>query len=591
MPANSLFSRAAIVIACALSCGTGALAQQTPTPPVSNSSLDASLFYQLLLGEMTARGGEAGTAYQVILDAARKTRDESLFQRAVEIALQARSGEDALAAAQAWRKSLPDSLDAVRFQVQLLIALNRQADSVEPIRTLVRLTPMPDRQATIATLPRLFMHAGGDKQKAAQLLDQALEPSLSIDENRAVALMAQGQGWFNAGDTARALDLDRQAHAQDKTAEAPALLALELMASTPAAESIVMSHLQAKPSSASIRLLYARVLASTQRYADALPQLEAVTRVPNSTAAAWLTLGALHIELKHPREANAVLTQFLAKLDSGAIATSVADEDDDDDPATPDQNRVQAYLLLSQSAEQLRDFKGAEAWLAKITNSTRQIDVQARRASLLAKQGKVKEARELIRRAPETGPEDVRSKLVTEAQLLRDVKQWAAANEVLAQANEKFPNDPDLLYEQSMMAEKLDRLDEMERLLRKVIELKPDHQHAYNALGYSLAERNIRLPEARDLIKKALILAPGEPFITDSLGWVEYRLGNRDEALKLLQQAYKSRPDVEIGTHLGEVLWVSGQRDEARRVLREARGRDSSNDVLKETLARLKVDL
>ena len=142
--------------------------------------------------------------------------------------------------------------------------------------------------------------------------------------------------------------------------------------------------------------------------------------------------------------------------------------------------------------------------------------------------------------------------------MLRDVKLWSDANAVLAQANQQFPDDVDLLYEQSMMAEKLNRLDEMERLLRKVIELKPDHHHAYNALGYSLAERNLRLPEAKQLIQKALELSPGEPFITDSLGWVEYRLGNRDEALRLLRGAYQSRPDPEIAAHLGEVLWVVG---------------------------------
>ena len=155
----------------------------------------------------------------------------------------------------------------------------------------------------------------------------------------------------------------------------------------------------------------------------------------------------------------------------------------------------------------------------------------------------------------------------------------------------KFQNDADLLYEQSMTAEKLNRMDDMERLLRRVIEIKPDHHHAYNALGYSLAERNQRLPEAKKLIQKALELSPGEPFITDSLGWVEYRLGNRDEALRLLRGAYKSRPDPEIAAHLGEVLWVNGQRDEARRVWGEGRKRDSANDVLLETLARLRVDL
>jgi Flp pilus assembly protein TadD len=162
---------------------------------------------------------------------------------------------------------------------------------------------------------------------------------------------------------------------------------------------------------------------------------------------------------------------------------------------------------------------------------------------------------------------------------------------VLGAAGQKYPDDADLLYEQAMMAEKVDRVDDMERLLRKVIELKPDNAHAHNALGYSLADRQQRLPEARQLIQRALELAPGDPFITDSLGWVEYRLGHRDEALRLLRGAYSSRPDPEIGAHLGEVLWSLGLRDEALRVWREAKGREPGNDVLLETLARLRVDL
>ena len=268
-----------------------------------------------------------------------------------------------------------------------------------------------------------------------------------------------------------------------------------------------------------------------------------------------------------------------------------AGADDDEALATPDAGITQAYLMLAQAAEQQSDFPAAERWLAKVDNPQRALEVQARRASLLARQGKLREARELIRQVPEKAPEDARAKLLAEAQILRDAKQWADALGVLAAANAKFPKDADLLYEQSMVAEKLDRMDEMERLLRQVIEIKPDYHHAYNALGYSLAERNLRLPEARTLIRKALELVPGEPFITDSLGWVEYRLGNREEAVRLLRQAYQSRPDTEIATHLGEVLWVSGQREEARRVLRDARTRDSSNDVLRETLARLQVDL
>jgi Flp pilus assembly protein TadD len=203
----------------------------------------------------------------------------------------------------------------------------------------------------------------------------------------------------------------------------------------------------------------------------------------------------------------------------------------------------------------------------------------------------VREARALIRALPERGAEDARAKLQAEAGVLREVKRWKDAHEVLTQALQRFGDDTGLLYETAMMAERLDRMTEMETLLRRVIALKPEDAHAHNALGYSLADRGQRLPEARQLIERALQLAPGDPFITDSLGWVEFRLGNKDEALRLLRQAYASRPDTEIGAHLGEVLWALGQRDEARRIWRESKGRDAANEVLRETLARLRVDI
>jgi tetratricopeptide (TPR) repeat protein len=595
MPSSFPFPRAALALACALALMHSAHAQTPPAAPVNNSALDGPLFYQLLRGELELRSGQVADGHQALLDAARRTRDESLFRRATEAALQQRAIELALQSAQAWRTTLPDSLEAARYQLQLLIVLNRPNDTVEPLRTLLRLTPANERSGAITALPRLFERSG-DKKQTAKRLEQILQPSLGAAETRVASQVAIGRAWLTAGDAVRALELAKTAHAQDPSAELPALLALELMATQPNAESIVQSHVQARPASNAIRMVYARVLSNAQRYADAVPQLEAITRGDNAPLNAWLTLGALQLELKHPREATAALQQYLqraATTPAAAPAPANAPDDDEDDNAasSPERGLTQAYLLLSQAAEQQRDYAGAESWLAKITDTQRALDVQTRRASLLAKQGKVKEARDLIRSVPDKGPDDARAKLLAEAQVLREAKLWDEANTVLAQANQKFPDDPDLLYEQSMMVEKLNRMDEMERLLRKVISLKPDHHHAYNALGYSLAERNLRLPEARDLIKKALDLAPGEPFITDSLGWVEYRMGNREEALRLLQQAYKSRPDVEIGAHLGEVLWVSGKRDEARRVLRDALNRDQANEVLKETLARLRVDL
>ena len=202
---------------------------------------------------------------------------------------------------------------------------------------------------------------------------------------------------------------------------------------------------------------------------------------------------------------------------------------------------------------------------------------------------KLDDARKLLRGLPEKTPEDARQKVMAEVQLLRDNKQYKSAYELVAEKAKSSENDHELLYDQAMLAEKLGRLDEMERLLRAIIAAKPDYQHAYNALGYSLAERKLRLPEARALILKALELAPNDPFITDSLGWVEFQSGNLPEALRILQGAFDSKPDAEIAAHLGEVLWVSGKREQALLVWREGVALNAESETLVETLKRLRV--
>jgi len=564
-----------------------------PLPEVDNSGLDAPLFYQLLLAELQLRSGDTAVGYQLMLDAARRSKDEAVFRRATDIALQARAGEQALASVVAWRDAIPGSQEALRYQVQMLIALNRTPQAEEPLSVLLRQTTRPALPGVLEAVPR-FLGRATDKAAAAQLTERTLKPYTEADDTKVAALVAIGRGWLVAGDTAKAAAFAARAGAADPKADAPAILALDLLPGVPEAEAIVKARLAVEPKpAAAIRLFYVRTLAASQRLADAAVQATLLTQSEPALAPPWLTLGALELELKHPKEATVALQTYVKLVEGGAaVGFGAAPADDDDDvPATASAALTQAWLLLAQAAEQQRDFAGAERWLARIDSPQRALEVQSRRASLLAKQGKIAEARALIRKVPEQTKADARAKYVAEAELLRDARQWGEAEKVLAQANKAFPDDTDLLYEQAMMAEKLDHMDDMERLLRRVIELKPTHHHAYNALGYSLAERKVRLPEARSLIKKALELSPGEPFITDSLGWVEYRLGNRDEAIRILRTAYTARPDAEIAAHLGEVLWSAGRTDEARTVWREGRMRDSSNDVLRETLARLRVDL
>lgn len=594
--------RAAMVLAMtltALSASVGAQDRVANEPaasaPVNNSQMDAQLFFQVLVGEMELNNGNPGAAYEWLLDAARRQGDDELYQRAVEIALQERAGEQALAAAKAWRTAHPKALGAVRYQAQILLALNRTDEAIEPLAAWLAAVPAMERPGLIASLPRLLQSLS-DRQRALGIARTLLSPYLANAATRTASRVALGRFHLLAGQPDLALTQAREAQAAEPTALGPALLAVDLASTLPAAESVVTQYLAGERPEPAFRLAYVRLLTQQQRYADAAVQLEKLIAEQPLLPEPWLTLGAIRLDLKQPKEAEQALQKFLALAQLAPTAPqdtgpAVAVDDDESNSESPKRDLTQAWLLLAQAAEQRGDAKASEAWLAKIDNPQRLLEVQVRRASLLARQGKVHEGRALITGVPERTGDDARAKLMAEAQLLREIQQWSEAAKVLLVASQKFPSDIDVVYEQAMVEEKLEHWDAMERLLRRVISLKPDHPHAHNALGYSFADRGVRLPEALELIQQALKLAPGDPFITDSLGWVEFRMGNRESAISLLRQAWNARPDTEIAAHLGEVLWAAGQHEEARRVWLDARRRDAVNEVLRETLTRLKVAL
>jgi tetratricopeptide (TPR) repeat protein len=568
-----------VVLVCALHAQAQA-PESKPSAPLT-SALDSELFYQLLLGELNAHDGEPGTAYSLLLDAARKTNDGRLFQRAVDIALQSRSGESALSAARAWRQALPASREANRYLLQILIGLNRLGEALEPLRREVATADSKDRESVVLALPRYFSRVT-DKKLAATTLEQALTPYLSTPALGAVAWTSIGRMRLEAGDSSGALEAARKGQAMDAKADGPALLALSLInPATPQAESIVKKYLEG-PASPEFRMDYARVLLDAQRYADATVQLEVVTLEKPDYMQAWLIRGALELQEGKTSNAEQSLNRYveLALSKTGGAARG-----------ENGRGLVQAYLSLAQIAEQRKDFAKADAWLKRIDNPEDLLNAQLRRASILARQGKLEEARKLVRSQPEKTAQDARMKVAAEVEMLRDSKRFQTAYDLLAEAVKRYPDDWELLYDMAMVSEKLGRFDEMERLLRSVIAGRPEHQHAYNALGFSLAERNVRLGEARQLVLKALQYAPADPFITDSLAWVEYRAGNLTEALNLLQGAFKAKPDAEIAAHMGEVLWTLGKRDEAVGVWREGARIDAANESLQNTLKRLRVKL
>ncbi|WP_366887947.1 tetratricopeptide repeat protein [Rhodoferax sp.] len=542
------------------------------------SAMNGELFYIVLLGELNAAGGEPGIAYQLYLEGARKANDPGLYRRAVEIALQSRSGEAALQAARAWSKAEPTSRDANRYVLQILLALNRVADTAEPLKTELGMAPETDRSAAINAIPPAYGQIS-DKKLAAMVVEQVLGSYLADPLNGPAAWTTVGRMRLAAGDTSGALEAARSGQALSIAAPGPVQLALEMMGpKVPLAEPLVLHYLGGQPLP-ELRMGYVRVLLEIQRYGEAMQQLSLLTSQTPDFPDAWLVQGSLQVQENQLNAAESSLKRFITLAE----------------PLPPGEGRTRglsaAYMALSQVAENRKDFPAAAVWLQKIDNAEELLNVQTRRASLLAKQGKLAEGRALLQALPERNPAEVRMKLTAEVQLLRDNKQYQTAYDLMAKAVAEHPEDADLLYDQAMLAEKLDKMDDMERLLRKLIAIKPDYHHAYNALGYSLAERNVRLPEARDLIRKALEFVPNDPFIADSLGWVEFRMGNNDEALRVLDGAFKAKPDAEIAAHLGEVLWTLGQRDRATSIWKEGLQINSDNETLLATLKRLQVKL
>jgi len=534
--------RLALITAASCALPASVNAQASETDKVENSAMTGELLYEILLGEMNLRQGEPAAGFALLLDAARKSNDVVLFDRTVEIALQARSGDGALMAARAWSQAWPQDRKANSQVLQILLAVNQVAESLEPLKKEISLAPDAQRDTSINLIPRHYARVT-DKKRATAVVQQALEPYLNKNNTTsAIAWTSLGRMRLASDDVLGALEAARKGQAADGKAQGPVLLAMELMSKKVAeAEPVVQQGLR-KQDSTEMAMSYVRVLIELERYKEATEQLQAITRKDPKLADAWLVLGSLQFEQGHDKEAEASLVRYVS------LASKVPTD-----------------------------------------TSTRGLNqAQTRRAALLARQGKMGEARELIHQIPAGSADEKRSRVLAEVQLLREHRQWQAAFDLLA-ANSG--DDVDLVYEQAMLAEKLNQLDTMEQLLRKVIAQNPGYYNAYNALGFSLADRNIRLPEAKQLIVKALTFAPDDPFITDSLGWIEFRMGNLSVALSYLQKAYKDRADAEIAAHLGEVLWKMNRQDEALKVWREGLNAAPNNETLQETLQRLKPAL
>lgn len=535
--------------------------------------LTPQILYQLLASEVAAQRGQVLSATASYLSLAQQTRDPRLAKRATELALAGRSLERAVQGAQLWHEYAPDSALAAQTLETLWITTGR-LDAVEPM-LVTRLAKARNENRLPAAYPQLLrvLMQAPDRTAALALFDRLAAPDQQVPEARlAAAVLAE-----------RATDHERAAveaaaalrlRPDDAGTAVTAARYLQQSSGGPAAAAALLEDFLARnPKGTEARYAYARLLAGQGRPDDARRQMEQALKEEPDSPAILYSLAQIAYQTRQLQVARGYLQRYLAL------------------PESVPRDRTPAWLFLSQLEEDEGRPERALEWLALITSGEQYLPAQMRRAALLGRLGRVEEGRTLLHNTSVTTSLERTRLVAAEAQLLREANRPADAFQVLDQALARTPDNPELLYDHAMAAERIDRLAVAEASLRRLIELRPDNAHAYNALGYTFADRNIRLEEAQALIEKALELSPDDAHIVDSLGWVLYRRGRLEEALVQLRRAWSLKPEAEIAVHLGEVLWKTGRFDEARQLWREARKLEPGNETLRQTLARFDVSL
>jgi tetratricopeptide (TPR) repeat protein len=528
-----------------------------------NQELTEALLYEYLLAEIAGQRGSVALSAQAYVDLAKRTRDPRIARRATEIALYARMNNAAIEAATVWHEADPSSTRALQALAGMLVSMGRYDEALPRLKELLA-GSASDTATGFTQITRTLANAQ-DKQAALKLTQNLAADYPQVPEAHfAVARMAA-----NAGEDRLAIDEVRKARQLRPDSEAAVLLEAQLLqkSSVEQAGAVLADYLRKYPPAREARLAYARTLVAQKRFPEARAEFEKLMAgMPESTDMAF-AVALLSLQLKDYDSAERYL--------KGLLATNYRDKDG-------------VRLYLGQVAEERKDLPQALKWYGEVGEGEQYVQAQIRYAQVLARQGKLDEARARLQDAAAKNSQQRIQLTLAEAQLLRDANQPKAAFDLVGRALDRVPNNPDLLYDYAMLAEKIERVDILESSLRKLIEIRPEHAHAYNALGYSLADRNQRLPEAQELIEKALKLAPDDSFIIDSMGWVLYRRGKLKDSLSYLRRAYAGRPDPEIAAHLGEVLWALGERSEAERVWGDARKESPDNEALANTIKRLK---
>ncbi len=528
-------------------------------PKLPKLELTGETLYEFLLGDIASQRGKPELAAQVYMDLAKDTQDPRVARRAAQLSFDAHEMDKSVEALNLWLKLEPSSHQAKQLLTTVLLSGGR-LDEARPYLAEL-LADYPAQAGNTFTQIYSLLVRYPDRDEAYNLLHELAQPYPRVEEGHLV----QAQIAASAGKREIALEEVRQARALRPEWEFAALFEVQLLQqeSPQQALALLKSYLAAYPAAGEAHLLYARMLLEQKQYAESRIEFQRLLDMHPESADLAFAVAMLSLELGELDRADSELQQALTK-------------------GKKDESTV--YYYLGQLSEAKKHDDDALQNYRLVKDGEYAFTARMRVAYLLSKAGKLDEAREYLHQTNALNNQQRVQLLSVEAELLRDAKQLETAYQVLTQGLEKLPNHPDLLYETAMLAEQLGKHDTFEQMMRKVIEIKPDYAQAYNALGYSLLDRNERLPEAMQLVEKASQLAPDDAGIIDSVGWGHYRMGNLAKSLEFLRRAYSVNPDPEIAAHLGEVLWVQGVKDQAKKVWGDALKSHPENEVLQATM-------
>ena len=521
--------------------------------------LSGKMLYEFLLGDVASQRGNPELATQVYIDLAKGTQDPRVARRAAQLAFDAHQIDKSVEALDLWLKLEPSSQPAKQLLTTVLLSGGRLDEARPYLTEMLASNPAQAGRSFIQIYSFLVRYP--DKEAAFKLLQELALPYPRVEE----AHLVLAQLAASAGKHEIALKEVRLARAMHPEWEQAALLEVQLLQqeSQQQALALLKKYLVTSPDAGEARLLYARMLLEQKQYAEARKEFQQLLDIHPESADLAFAVAMLSLEMGELDRAEKELRQALAK-------------------GKKDESTV--YYYLGQLNEAKKHNEDAMQNYLQVQDGEYVYASRLRVAYLLFKANKLEEAREYLHQTNAQNNQQRVQLLSIESQFLRDAKQLETAYRVLTQGLEKLPNHPDLLYETAMLADQLGKHDIFEQMMRKVIEIKPDYAQAYNALGYSLLDRNERLSEGMSLVEKASHLAPDDSTIIDSVGWGHYRMGNLEKSLEFLHRAYNANPDPEIAAHLGEVLWVQGVKEQAKKVWDDALKSHPDNTVLQSTI-------